>query len=144
MVEELLCWGWIDSLARALDDDRTMLMISQRKPGSAWSALNKAHVERARQSGAMTPAGEAAIAAARASGMWNFLDDVERLEIPPDLSTALLIAGAREAWDAYPRSTKRAALEWLKLARAADTRFARIDEIAGSARQGLRPRPFRR
>jgi uncharacterized protein YdeI (YjbR/CyaY-like superfamily) len=144
MVEELLCWGWIDSVSRALDDDRTRVLISPRKVTSAWSALNKAHVERARGSGMMMPSGEAKIAAAKANGMWDFLDDVERLEMPPDLGTALLVAGAREAWEAYPRSIRRAALEWLKNARTADTRAERIREIAASAGEGLRPRPFRR
>lgn len=46
ILEELLCWGWIDSLPRALDDTRTMLRIARRNVKSAWSAVNKAHVER--------------------------------------------------------------------------------------------------
>jgi uncharacterized protein YdeI (YjbR/CyaY-like superfamily) len=79
-VEELLCWGWIDSVTRALDADRSRVLIAPRNPRSAWSAINKAHVERARASGAMTPSGEAKIAAAQANGQWSFLDDVDRLE----------------------------------------------------------------
>jgi uncharacterized protein YdeI (YjbR/CyaY-like superfamily) len=144
LVEELLCWGWVDSLPRALDADRTMLMIAPRKVTSAWSAINKAHVARARASGAMTPAGEAKIAAAQANGMWDFLDDVERLEVPSDLAAALLTAGGRGAWDAFPRSVKRGTLEWLKMAKGSETRTARISEIAESAGQGLRPKLFRR
>ena len=89
MVEELLCWGWIDSVTRALDADRSMQLISRRNPKSAWSAINKAHVDRARASGAMTPAGEALVTIAQTNGMWSFLDDVERLETPPDLAQAL-------------------------------------------------------
>ncbi|MCX7643808.1 MAG: YdeI/OmpD-associated family protein [Rhodobacteraceae bacterium] len=143
IVEELLCWGWIDSLPRALDADRTMLMIAPRRDGSAWSAANKAHAERAIVSGAMTPAGLARIEAAKANGRWTFLDDVERLEVPADLATAFTV-GARAVWDAFPRSIQRAALEWLKTAKGADTRASRVAEIAGSAAAGLRPRPFRR
>jgi len=45
VVEEALCFGWIDSLPRKLDEDRTMLRLSPRKSGSAWSALNKARVD---------------------------------------------------------------------------------------------------
>ena len=144
MVEELLCWGWIDSVNRALDADRSMLLISRRNPKSAWSAINKAHVDRARAAGLMTPAGEALITAAQANGMWTFLDDVERLECPPDLTEALETTGTSAFWDALPRSVKRGSLEWLKTAKSPETRQKRIDDITGSAAQNLRPSPFRR
>ena len=142
-VEELLCWGWIDSVTRALDADRSMILIAPRRVTSAWSAINKAHVDRARASGAMTPAGEAKVAAAIANGQWTFLDDVERLEIPPDLAAALE-SGGQAVWDAYPRSIKRGCLEWIKTAKSAPTRAARIAEVAKDAASGLRPRLFRR
>lgn len=143
IVEELLCWGWIDSLPRALDDDRTMLMIAPRKDGSAWSATNKAHAGRAIAKGIMTPAGLARIEAAKASGMWTFLDDVERLEVPEDLAAAFS-ANGRAVWDGFPKSVRRGALEWLKTAKGDATRASRLAEIAGSAEEGLRPKPFRR
>lgn len=142
IVRELICWGWVDSLPRKLDAERTMLRISPRDPGSAWSGVNKAHVEAARAEGRMTPAGEAAVEAAKANGMWEFLDEVERLEVPGDLAAAL--GAARPAWDAYPDSVKRGALEWIIAARRAGTRAARVAEVARSAAEGLRPRPFRR
>lgn len=144
VVEELLCWGWIDSGTRALDADRSMILISRRSPKSAWSAINKAHVLRARASGAMTAAGEALIATAQANGMWAFLDDVERLEVPPDLATALELSGTTAFWTALPRSIKRGTLEWLKTAKTLETREKRIADITGSAAQNLRPSPFRR
>jgi uncharacterized protein YdeI (YjbR/CyaY-like superfamily) len=142
IVRELLCWGWIDSLPRKLDTERTMLRISLRDPASAWSGVNKAHVEAARAEGRMTPAGEAAVAAARANGMWDFLDDVERLELPDDLAAAL--GSARPGWDAYPDSVKRGTLEWVKTARRAPTRAGRIAEVARAATAGERPAPFSR
>jgi uncharacterized protein YdeI (YjbR/CyaY-like superfamily) len=140
--EELLCWGWINSIPRELDADRSMILIAPRKAGSAWSAVNKALVEKARASGAMTPAGEAAISAAIANGQWSFLDDVERLERPADLDSALgpLVAG----WEDFPRSVKRAALEWVKTAKTPETRAKRIEDIRASLAEGKRPTPFRR
>jgi uncharacterized protein YdeI (YjbR/CyaY-like superfamily) len=144
IVEELLCWGWIDSVTRALDADRSMLMIAPRSIKSGWSAINKAHVARARASGAMTPAGEAKITAAQANGMWDFLNDVDALIAPDDLLQALDPAGALQGWNAYPRSIKRGTLEWIKTARTAPTRQARIAEVVASAAAGLRPKPFRR
>jgi uncharacterized protein YdeI (YjbR/CyaY-like superfamily) len=142
VVEELLCWGWIDSVTRALDADRSMILVAPRNPKSAWSAINKAHVERARASGAMTAAGEAKIAAALANGQWSFLDDVDRLEVPDDLSDAL--GGLRPGWDGWPKSVRRGTLEWIKTARTPPTRAARIADVVNSLRAGLRPSPFRR
>lgn len=124
---------------RLVDD-----LVAPRNPKSAWSALNKAHVERAVASGAMAPARLARVEAAKASGMWTFLDDVERLEVPADLDATLEAAGSTKVWAGHPRSIRRGALEWLKTATTAPTRAARIADIAGSAGQGLRPTPFPR
>ncbi|MEM1430714.1 MAG: YdeI/OmpD-associated family protein [Pseudomonadota bacterium] len=144
LVEELLCWGWIDTRPRKVDTSRSAVWIAPRRPGSAWSAVNKALVAAARASGAMTPAGEARIAEATANGMWSFLDDVERLEVPSDLAKALKVARATQAWDVFPRSVKRATLEWIKTAKQAQTRAKRIQDVADRAAQGQRPTPFSR
>lgn len=144
IVAELLCWGWIDSVPRALDAERSLLRIAPRQVTSGWSAINKAHVDRARAGGAMTAAGEAKIAAAQANGMWDFLNDVDALQVPDDLSAALSAAGATPEWEAWPRSVRRGTLEWVKTARTAPTRAARIADVATSAAAGQRPKPFRR
>ncbi len=143
-VEELLCWGWIDSVTRALDADRSMILIAPRNPKSAWSAINKAHVERACAAGVMTPAGEAKIAIAVASGQWDFLNDVDALIAPADLLAALGTAGQRAFWNGIPRSVKRGTLEWIKTAKTPETRRKRIQDVVTSATAGLRPSPFRR
>ena len=75
--------------------------------------------------------------------MWDFLNDVETLHVPPDLAAAS-DDRARTTWDAHPRTIKRAALEWIKTAKTAGTRAARIAEVASSPAEGLRPKPFRR
>jgi uncharacterized protein YdeI (YjbR/CyaY-like superfamily) len=142
--EELLSWGWINSVPRALDADRSMILIAPRNPASAWSAVNKALVEKARASGAMTPAGEAKIAEAKANGMWDFLNDVDALIDPPDLTQALATSGTAEFWSAQPRSIRRGTLEWIKTAKTPETRAKRIKDVTDSAAQGLRPSPFRR
>jgi uncharacterized protein YdeI (YjbR/CyaY-like superfamily) len=142
--EELLCWGWINSLPRALDADRSMILIAPRRPNSAWSAVNKRLVEKARTSGAMTPAGEAKIAIAKANGQWDFLNDVDALIAPEDLLAALDTVGQRPFWDSLPRSAKRGTLEWIKTAKSATTRDQRIADVVSSAASGQRPKPFRR
>ncbi|WP_428514142.1 YdeI/OmpD-associated family protein [Roseovarius sp.] len=142
IVSELLCWGWIDSQPRKVDDDRTGLLIAPRNPRSAWSAANKARIDDLRAAGRLQPAGEALVAAAQNSGMWTFLDDVERLERPDDLTDALgdLVA----VWDDWPRSVRRGTLEWIKTARTTQTRNKRIEDVVDSAAANRRPTPFRR
>lgn len=142
LIDELLCWGWVDSVTGSVDADRAKIRISPRNPKSAWSAVNKDKVARLRAEGRMQPAGEALIAAAQANGMWRFLDDVERLEVPGDLATAL--GDLRPVWDGWPRSVKRGTLEWIKTAKTPPTRAKRIADVRDSAAQGLRPSPFRR
>ncbi len=138
-MSELLCWGWVDSVPRKVDTERSSHLISPRRAGSAWSGVNKAKVAEARRAGAMTAAGEAAVARAVANGMWTFLDDVERLEVPEDLAAAL--EAHRGAWDALPPGLRRGTLEWLKTARRARTRADRIHGIAGRLAAGARPPP---
>src|SRR5262245_24943460 len=55
-VEEALCFGWIDSIANVLDEDRSMQWFSPRKLGSGWSRINKARVEQLLAAGRMAPA----------------------------------------------------------------------------------------
>lgn len=141
-VSELLCWGWVDSVTRKADADRSSYRIAPRNPKSAWSAVNKAKVEEVRAAGLMTPAGEALIAAAQVNGMWDFLDDVERLERPDDLTAAM--GDLVPVWDDYPKSVKRGTLEWIKTAKTEGTRRKRIADVVSSAQSALRPSPFRR
>jgi uncharacterized protein YdeI (YjbR/CyaY-like superfamily) len=144
IVEEALCFGWVDSLPRKMDAERTMLLLSRRKPGSAWSAANKARVERLTTVGSMAPAGLATVEAAKADGSWSFLDEVERLEVPADLAEALAKhAEAAEYFAAFPRSVRRGILEWIKQAKRPETRAKRITETASLAAQNKRANQFR-
>ena len=139
ITEELLCFGWIDSAVRKRDKRSSYLRISPRNPESAWSGLNKRLVESARDAGRMTAAGEALIAAAEANGMWTFLDDVEALIVPGDLGEALGEGtDARRHWDAFPPSSRRGILEWIKQAKRPETRERRIAETARLAARNIR------
>lgn len=144
LVEEALAFGWIDSLPRRLDDERTMLLMSPRKSGSNWSAVNKARVEKMTAAGLMHPAGQAKVDQARADGSWSALDAVERLEVPDDLKAAFdARPGAAEAWEGFPRSVRRGVLEWILNARTAPTRAKRIAETADKAARGERANQWR-
>lgn len=138
--KESLRFGWIDAVPRKADDPRrTMLWCSPRRPGSGWSAVNKRLIDELTDEGRMEPAGRAAIAAAVEDGSWTLLDDVERGVVPGDLTEAFAAhPGSREAWDAFPWSARRGMLEWLVMAKRADTRARRVARIAADAAQGRR------
>jgi len=140
IVDACLCFGWVDSLPRAKDAERTMLYISPRKPGSNWSRVNKDKVARLTADGMMSASGMAVIDAAKADGSWTALDDVENLILPPDLQAAFDAApGAEENWQAFPRSVKRGALEIVLNAKRAETRAAKIAQIVNDSAKDTRP-----
>ncbi len=130
-VEEALCFGWVDSKPRKLDDERTLLWFSPRKPGSGWSRPNKLRVELLLNQGLMAPAGLQRIEQAQKDGSWTKLDAVEDLEVPPDLAQALgTYEKAAQHFSAFPRSAKRGILEWIANAKTQPTRAKRIEETA--------------
>lgn len=144
IVEEALCFGWVDSKGRALDERRSMLLVTPRKRRSGWSRPNKERIVRMEAEGLMTPAGRAVIDAAKADGSWTALDAVENLEEPPELAAALdADPAARRHWDAFPRSAKRGILEWISLAKKPDTRTARIRQTAELAAENVRANQWR-
>ena len=134
LVEEALCFGWIDGQARTLDAERAMLWLSPRKPKSVWSAPNKVRVARVIAAGLMHPAGQAKVDAAQANGHWTALDATDRLEVPDDLAAALAATPkARAHFDAFPASAKKGVLEWVRQAKRPETRARRIAEAARMA-----------
>ena len=139
VVRVLLCFGWIDTTARSVDDDRAGIMITPRRPTSGWSRVNKEHVEHLLATGRMQPTGQAAIDRAKANGSWSALDEVETLTEPDDLRAALdAVPAARAEWDAFPRSARRAILEWISTARRTETRERRVRQTVDEAAAGRR------
>ena len=145
IVEESLCFGWIDSKPNKLDDERTMLWLAPRKPKSAWSRPNKERIEEMLAAGLMTAAGLRMVELAKESGTWDLLNDVENLVVPDDLAEAFALhPGAREQWDGFSRSSRRGILEWIVQAKKPETRAARIQETARLAAVGDKANQWKR
>jgi uncharacterized protein YdeI (YjbR/CyaY-like superfamily) len=144
-VQEALCFGWIDSKANKLDDERSMLWFAPRKRATGWSKPNKERIERLVAAGLMAAPGLAKIKQAKEDGSWFALDAVEALEIPPDLAAALSQhPPAKENFDAFPRSAKRGILEWISTAKTAPTRDKRVMETATQAAKNVRANQWRK
>jgi uncharacterized protein YdeI (YjbR/CyaY-like superfamily) len=139
---EALCFGWVDSVQKPVDDERIALRFTPRTPGSPWAATNKARVERLRAGNLMTPAGEAVVGAAQADGSWVIFDSVDALEIPADLTIALEADPAAAAnFAGFTDARKKAALRWLVLAKRAQTRATRVDQIVTAAAKNQHAAP---
>ena len=94
-VTEALAVGWVDSKGKRLDDDRTMLYLTRRRPTSGWSRPNKERIERLYAEGRMGPAGQAAI-------------DAQRRTAPGHCSTTSRTSSSPTTW--APSSTDTLAL----------------------------------
>lgn len=139
IVEECLCFGWIDSKTRGLDERRLEQTISPRRKGGMWAATNKARIERLSAEGLIESAGAAVIEEAKADGSWEFLDDIEALIVPDDLAAALADdPAAAEHFAAFPPGAKKAILLWVKTAKKPETRAARIETTVAKAARGER------
>jgi len=139
IVDEALCFGWIDSLPRKLDAARTMLLLSPRRAGSGWSAINKKKAEALIAAGRMAPPGLAAIARAKEDGSWSRLDAAHALEMPADLAAALADAAPAAAnFAAFSPSSRRAILEWIGAAKMPETRAKRIADTALLAQRKIK------
>lgn len=138
-VEEALCFGWIDSLPRKIDDAKSKLLFTPRKPKSVWSKLNKTRIEKLVESGAMTEIGLKKIEAAKANGSWDALNASDNLEIAGDLQTAFdKNKTAEKNFHAFAPSARKAILQWLNSAKREETRTARIEKIVSMAAKNLR------
>jgi uncharacterized protein YdeI (YjbR/CyaY-like superfamily) len=139
-VEEALCFGWIDSLIRRLDDRRYARKFTPRRPGSVWSPTNKERAERMIAAGRMTGAGLALIEHAKDTGAW------EREAERPNPSDKPLPAELRRALEQHPRaaerfralapSERRRYIGWIGAAKRSETRERRTREAIAKLQRG--------
>jgi uncharacterized protein YdeI (YjbR/CyaY-like superfamily) len=138
VLDEILCFGWIDGIRRKLDQDRTMQLIGPRRV-QHWAKTYKDRVARLTAEGRMHPSGLQAVAETKRTGLWNEMDDVDALEMPEDLLEALHAnPPAADHFERFPASSKRFILRWIKIAKAPETRRKRIETTAQLATQNKR------
>jgi len=136
VLDELICFGWIDGIRRKLDDQRTMQLISPRRV-QHWAKSYKDRANKLIEEKRMHKSGLDSIKKGKKSGLWNFMDDVDKLIIPQDLKIALeKQKGAFEFFDNINDSSKRFVLRWIKLAKTEKTRINRINKISKLSSNG--------
>lgn len=136
-VREALCFGWIDSKVKPIDDERYKQIFTPRKPRSVWSKINKQYIAELIEAELMTDAGLRAVDVAKKNGAWSLLEPVDALIVPADLESALRGSKrAREAYEALSESAKRAVLYSLYSAKREETRAKRLADALAALEGG--------
>lgn len=146
MVEEALCFGWIDSLPRKLDTERSMLLFTPRKPKSVWSDVNKIRVDDLIKKGLMTNAGLATIEIAKKNGSWESLTVSNHAaatnQLPAYLKKAFVgQAAALKNFKAFSPSIRKQFMYWLESAKTTETRNKRIVQTVLMSAANKKPGP---
>ncbi len=140
-VQVAICYGWIDSTVRKIDEDRRKQYFCKRNAKSVWSAVNKAYIEQLVQDGLMHKSGHKSIEIAKENGSWTALDDVENGIIPDDLQTAFNNnPKAFENYENFARGYRKSYLYWLNQAKREATRQKRIEQIISLCEENLKQR----
>ncbi len=140
-VEEALCFGWIDSKLKKIDQERYILKYSPRKQKSVWSKINKENARKMIDLGKMTQAGLEKIEEAKKHGLWDtaYTNKIKE-RIPLDLKKALLADNT--AWDNFQHfanSYRNMYCGWVKSAKTNETRKRRIAQVVERSRNNKKP-----
>lgn len=137
-VEEALCFGWIDSVAQRIDEDRRRQRWTPRRPTSIWSKVNVALVHKLVAEGRMTPAGLAAFERRRPDreGVYSFERDEEAV-LPPEYEQRLRADPVASAWmDAATNTYRRLVIHWVLGAKREETREKRMAQLIDDSAHG--------
>lgn len=135
-LDEALCFGWVDSLVKRLDDRRYALKFTPRRPDSRWSTTNRARYEALKASGRLKPAG-----IERAPTDRGYGPRPARLPLPSRLPPYMQAAlrkhpAAARHFEALTPAQRRRYFAWIESAKREDTKLRRLKEAIRLLAQG--------
>ena len=140
-VEEAICFGWIDSILRRVDEERFVLKYTPRKANSIWSKINRDKAEQLIKAGKMTKAGLLKIEEAKKNGNWdNAYTSLIKDTLPADLKQALL--KNKKAWwnfQKFAATYRNMYIGWVDSAKTETTRQKRIVEVVYRSERNIKP-----
>ncbi|KQR08289.1 YdeI family protein [Cellulomonas sp. Leaf334] len=141
-VDVALCFGWIDGIARRLDDEWYVQRFTPRRARSVWSKINRDRIERLTADGRMRPAGLAEVDRAKADGRWDAAyDSPATATVPDDLAAALAARNLTDVFAALDGRNRFAFLARIQTAVRPETRARRIEQLTDALAQGTTPYP---
>ncbi|WP_127504142.1 YdeI/OmpD-associated family protein [Actinoplanes solisilvae] len=143
-IEQALCFGWIDSVGRSLDEQRYQVRFTPRRKGSVWSAINVAKVAELIEAGLMRPAGLSAFELRKPDRVAVYSYEQPADAVLDDEQTALFQAdeAAWQWFSAQRPSYRRAAVHWVVSAKRADTRQRRLAQLITDSAAGRKVPPL--
>lgn len=137
-VEEALCFGWIDSTVKRIDDEKYCQKYTPRRKRSIWSDLNKNRVKKLTVLGFMREPGKIKIREAKESGMWDReYPSIVRPEHSPELASALeKDPVAKKNFNQLAPSKRKMYIAWIALAKKEETRIKRTKEAIDLLKKG--------
>ena len=146
LVDEELCFGWIDGVRKGIDDVSYSNRVTPRTPRSTWSAINIARAKELIRLGRMRPAGLKAFERRtdERSAIYSY---EQRKEARLDSASERSFRGKRKAWTFFqkqPPSYRRAAIWWVIRAKQEETRQKRLATLIGDSQSGRTVGPLSR
>lgn len=143
-IEQALCFGWIDSVARRIDDQRYQVRFTPRRKGSVWSAVNIAKIAELTERGLMHPAGTRAFELRKPgqAGVYSY-EQPEASQF--DAEQTARIRADPAAWEWFSRQGpgyRRSATHWVLTAKRADTRERRLAQLIADSAAGRKVPPL--
>ena len=145
-VDEALCYGWVDSVRRGVDDQRYMNRFTPRRPGSNWSEVNIRRVEELTRQGRMRAAGRKAFEARRPTeaGAYTY-ERRHEIELPDDFERRFRRKKKAWAWfQAQPSGYRSMTLYWVMSAKKPETRERRLATLIEGSANREKVGPLRR
>jgi uncharacterized protein YdeI (YjbR/CyaY-like superfamily) len=127
-LDEALCFGWVDSLVKRLDDRRFARKFTPRRADSRWSEVNRKRYAQLKAAGRLQPPGIERSPTSRGYGARPV-----RLEVPAKLPAYIQAAlkkhpAALRHYEALPPSHRRRYYAWIESAKREQTKLRRLDE----------------
>jgi len=146
LVDEELCFGWIDGVRKGIDDVSYSNRVTPRTPRSTWSAINIARAKELIRLGRMRPAGLKAFERRtdERSAIYSY---EQRKEARLDSAAERSFRSNRKAWMFFqkqPPSYRRAAIWWVISAKQEETRQKRLATLIGDSHSGRTVGPLSR
>jgi len=137
-VEEALCFGWIDSIIKKLDNERYVRKFTPRRSNSRWSELNKKRVRKLMKQGLMTKSGATKVTEAKKSGLWEQSGQPEiSFEIPREFESVLAKnKKAKIFFDQLAHAYQKQFIGWISVAKRQETKDRRVGESIALLEQG--------
>ena len=146
LVDEALCFGWIDGVRRGLGADAYCIRCTPRKQTSNWSAINVKRFGELREAGLVAPAGQAAFERRREdrTAIYSYEQEAEAALSPEQEAGLRADAAAWAFWTSQPPWYRRTATHWVVRAKRPETRERRLATLIADCAAGRRIGPLSR